>query len=112
MGTFMTKTHQQDAARALSKGVSVAVALTFSLMAPTHAATVTIDDFDTTGFQAVGAPSASTPSLNPSTSVFATADAIGGVRTITVERTSPMGTTNSFGQQAVSYTHLTLPTKA
>ena len=64
-----------------------------------NAASVTIDSFDTTNFQVLGAPTLGTPAQNPATTSGATADAIGGIRTLTNERTDPAGTANAFGRQ-------------
>lgn len=64
-----------------------------------HAATIIIDDFDTTNVQVVGAPTFGTPSQNPATTSGPTTDAIGGFRTITAERTGRLGTGDAFGQQ-------------
>ncbi|MEC9312350.1 MAG: VPLPA-CTERM sorting domain-containing protein [Pseudomonadota bacterium] len=76
-------------------GLVVASALTL----PAAAATITLDSFDFTNYQAVGAPSLGAIPENPATSTQAAADAIGGSRTITAVRTVPSGTTDAFGRQ-------------
>lgn len=64
-----------------------------------NAAVVTIDDFDTTNFQVVGAPSFGNSPMNPVTASGLTVDAIGLARTITNTRTNPTGVANAFGRQ-------------
>lgn len=68
----------------------------------TVAAPVSLDNFDTTRFQIIGAPSNGSPSNNPAVSSGATGDAIGGMRTITNTRTAPSGTADAVGQQVLS----------
>lgn len=80
------------------KTLATAACLSLSSVTFASAATVTIDDFNNTVFQVVGAPSLINPT-NPATISGPTADAIGGVRTITNTRTSPAGTANAFGSQ-------------
>ena len=81
------------------KNPALSVACFAASAIASQAAPVVIDDFNTTGFQVVGAPTLGGTPTNPATTSGPTADAIGGVRTITATRTFPAGTSNAFGQQ-------------
>lgn len=70
-----------------------------ALPAMAWAAPITIDSFESTGFQVLSAPSLGGSPTNPTTDTLATTDAIGGQRTITNTRLSPTGTANAFGAQ-------------
>ncbi|MEP4196109.1 MAG: VPLPA-CTERM sorting domain-containing protein [Aliishimia sp.] len=81
------------------KYLSILTGLLFCAASATNAATINIDNFDTTGFQFAVAPTSGASPLNPATTSSPTPDAIGGARRITVERLTPAGTGNAFGQQ-------------
>lgn len=81
------------------KTILASAALGMALTGAANAATVNIDNFDTTVFQVVGAPTLGASPQNPATTVGPTSDAIGGTRRLTATRTTPAGTANAFGQQ-------------